>query len=157
LSSNADFALDSVSKWSASVKSSGVESSLRFSVQSGCSQLDGSGQSQFEERLLSMSVSYFDVSAGFYNFDKRLIYPTTPEICGAAACDDVGVGFTISGSSIYRFGKVIRTCWRSAPDQMFIRGICRDLIANPEFLRGASGRMYRLYEVPLLFEREEAS
>jgi NADPH2 dehydrogenase len=61
------------------VASWGGESSLRFSLWSGHPSIDENGQLQFVDQILSLPIDYFDGSAGFYNIDKRLIYPSLPD------------------------------------------------------------------------------
>ena len=80
-----------------------------------------------------LSPDYYDLSDGFYNIDKKLIYPYSKNIeCRKNRQIDISntyiqQKFISSGLSYGLYDEEI------LPDNLHI-GICRDLIASPNFL-----------------------
>lgn len=137
LSPHSDLALDLIHKWATNLKSADIESSLRFSLYSGDSSLDDQGQNQFIDTVANLPVGYLDVSAGYYNINKRLIYPTSTDLLAARhsatlelAAAHPKASFILSGKSTAFFNSTL-------PDNVHI-GICRDIIANPDFMKERS-------------------
>lgn len=129
--------IDRISEWSSALNSKGIETSLRFSLFTGSSEVDDNGRSTFHERLVSLPFSFFDISNGFYNINKRLIYPHSQKAAlpRAEVTFDLAqrfptTQFILSGKSTGAWGNAL-------PNNVHI-GICRDLIANPNYLRDRS-------------------
>ena len=112
----------------------GGESSLRFSLWTGHPSIDKHGQSQFIEIIVSLPVDYLDVSAGFYNVDKRLIYPTLPDVLSSRRTGTLDLARRYPHIQFIMSGKSSGAWDPSLPANVHV-GICRDLIANPNFLR----------------------
>ncbi|CAN7762643.1 hypothetical protein LJR029_006357 [Caballeronia sp. LjRoot29] len=134
----ADISAKKIRRWAHELKSMGVETSIRFSMLTGDAVLDEARGHELVDHIASLPVDYIDVSAGFYNINKRLIYPSTPQLLSeriAATLEfaqrhrDVQV--ILSGRSSYAWNESLRS-------NVHI-GICRDLIANPNFLRERTG------------------
>src|SRR6516164_3128478 len=134
LSPHSDLAADLVRRWVHDVASWGGESSLRFSLWTGHPSIDKHGQSQFIEIIVSLPVDYLDVSAGFYNVDKRLIYPTLPDVLSSRRTGTLDLARRYPHIQFIMSGKSSGAWDPSLPANVHV-GICRDLIANPNFLR----------------------
>jgi 2,4-dienoyl-CoA reductase-like NADH-dependent reductase (Old Yellow Enzyme family) len=133
LSSHSDLTLRLVREWALEVASWGVESSLRFSVWIGIASIDDLHQMQWESLIASLPVNYFDVSAGFYNIDKRLIYPTLRRFLLSRRNVTLELAARNPQAQFIISGKASELIGQSVPSNIHI-GICRDLIANPKFL-----------------------
>ncbi len=138
LSDHAAVALHEIAQWSTRLIESGIETSIRFSLRTGDRNFDENGQNEFLDKVSSLPVSFLDVSSGFYNIDKRLIYPSIEPILAARRMETLALAkrhksaqFILSGKS-----KVVPDV--ELPANVHI-GICRDLIANPNFLRDLQG------------------
>jgi NADPH2 dehydrogenase len=114
------------------LRAQGAESSIRVSMRTGDIQFDASGATALQDRIAALPFDFVDLSSGFYNIDKRLIYPARPEITITRFRDSVDVAkrhptrrFIVSGRIAQRASEL--------PQNAHI-GFCRDLIANPRFL-----------------------
>ncbi|MGE3424980.1 MAG: hypothetical protein AB7N24_23270 [Dehalococcoidia bacterium] len=123
-----------VNSWVRELHASGVESSLRFSVATGHAQVDAQDSEGHIDRMLSMSFDFFDASSGFYNINKQLIYPSTEPIIEARWKRTIEIAKRRPEKRIIISGKASRLPEEACPSNVHI-GICRDLIANPNFLR----------------------
>lgn len=133
-SSHADLSAKLIEQWANDLSSVQVESSIRFSIFTGHPELDNCSEFQISDQIAGMPVSYIDVSAGFYNIDKRLIYPSSDELLSMRIAATLELAqrhpqaqFIISGKSAH--------AWDEALQSNVHIGICRDLIANSNFLR----------------------
>lgn len=121
-----------VNEWVKGIAERGLESSIRISMFSGDKKLDGTPDATYLQGAIAAEPDYLDISNGFYNISKQLIYPARSQIEARSA-------LTLKFAANY-------------PRQLFIAsgmsfalqlpgsfanvhaGICRDLIANPNFL-----------------------
>lgn len=110
----------------------GVESSIRISMRTGDAQFDASGALLLQDRIAALPFDFVDLSSGFYNVDKRLIYPARPEVTAARFRESLDAvlrhpsrRFIVSGRIAQRTSEL--------PQNAHV-GLCRDLIANPHFL-----------------------
>ncbi|MEZ8411787.1 hypothetical protein AB6C71_03450 [Vibrio splendidus] len=110
----------------------GAQSSIRFSVKVGIQAIDKKRRESIQ-RILALNADYFDLSFGFYNINKHLIYPTSLAMLksrfqnsSVLAKENLNKNFIFSGKSLVDFKG-------SFPDNVSL-GICRDLIANPKYL-----------------------
>lgn len=131
---HAELALQLACKWAKDVAASQSESSIRFSLWSGSSMIDQHRKKQIIDDLTVVGVKYFDVSAGFYNINKQLIYPSTVALLSARVDATVSIAAQHANTSFILSGKSAYAWDSSLPTNIHI-GICRDLIANPNFLR----------------------
>lgn len=120
-------------RWAEHMASNGIETSLRASIRTGEPNFDAALNPMAIGALCAIGVDYIDLSEGFYNVDKRLIYPASDQQvldrysrCLQAAKANPQQLFILSG-------KILRVIDDRAPANVHI-GICRDLIANPLFL-----------------------
>lgn len=107
-----------------------LEISLRVSAYCGFSDEIEADRLLVIESLFCKGFSYIDLSEGYYNYDKKLIYPSTPQekqervkrsllIAGNFPSQD----FIISGGGSFQHHNLIN----------IHRGYCRSIIANPNF------------------------
>lgn len=138
LSSHTDIAIKAIDRWANDLASINVESSIRFSMRSGDATLDQEHRDQLVDELAKMPVNYLDVSAGFYNINKRLIYPSTPEILAERVSGTLELAGRLPHAQFILSGMSAHAWDISLPSNVHI-GICRDLIANPNFLVDRAG------------------
>ncbi len=114
----------------------GVETSLRISMKSGYVEFDNEGTVEFQNAVAKLPFDFIDLSSGFYNIDKRLIYPARPDVLDERLHESVAIGARNPSQSFIISGKAFLNSWRGMPANLH-PGLCRDLIANPNFLREA--------------------
>ncbi|MFC4257182.1 hypothetical protein GRI97_16320 [Altererythrobacter xixiisoli] len=132
----ADRVLERLSKIAEWLKSRGVESSIRISMKTGEPSFDREGATEFHRTVSALPFDFIDLSSGFYNIDKRLIYPSRPDFVEQRLLDSVEIAlrhpernFIISGRMLDRGDRL--------PHNAHL-GVCRDLIANPGALNDPS-------------------
>jgi 2,4-dienoyl-CoA reductase-like NADH-dependent reductase (Old Yellow Enzyme family) len=131
---HAELAFQLACKWAKDVAASQSESSIRFSLLSGSSTIDQNRKMHIIDDLAAVGVKYLDVSAGFYNVNKKLIYPSTATLLAERVNATVRIASEYANSNFILSGKSAYAWDSSLPTNIHI-GICRDLIANPNFLR----------------------
>lgn len=133
---HSDLALDRLSTLAKELAADNIESSLRFSITTGDPNID-KYREKFIETLFGLPFSFFDVSNGFYNINKRLIYPTSEKLLGSRHNLTLDLANRFPNKQIILSGKSYGFSQSSLPDNMHI-GICRDLIANSNFLQDST-------------------
>lgn len=125
-------ALELLTEWTAWIRSCGVQSSIRMSL-FWDSMENAHLQDEFENDFVAAKSDFLDVSAGLYNVNKREIYPTL------AVDLKKRLNASLDFASRYRSQEMILSGKSDifskigiSPNLSF--GICRDLIANPNFL-----------------------
>jgi hypothetical protein len=114
-------------------KSAGSETSIRVSVKTGSRALDEADDSGHLSRIISLPVDTIDVSAGLYNLDKRLIYPYSAEHLAERRRWTVSIAEAQPNKRIIISGFASRHDPSLLPQNVDL-GLCRDLIANKDFL-----------------------
>jgi NADPH2 dehydrogenase len=120
-------------EWFQKTGSIGVETSIRISLRTGDSRFDAVGRERFQDRIAAMPVNYVDVSSGFYNIDKHLIYPARPDTLLARRSETLGLADRHPEGQFILSGRAFRESEESLPANVHL-GLCRDLIANPDFI-----------------------
>jgi 2,4-dienoyl-CoA reductase-like NADH-dependent reductase (Old Yellow Enzyme family) len=133
-SSHADLAAKLVQQWATDADRMNLETSVRFSLWTGHKATDELRALELVDDLAAMPIDYLDVSAGFYNIDKRLIYPSTADLIAQRGEATLALAARHPETSFILSGKAFRAWDPSLPMNVHI-GVCRDLIANPDFLR----------------------
>lgn len=136
-SQHAEYAYDLVGAWALRLRSAGAETSLRFSLYSGHPDLDSLNTEAFLSHVTSLPVDYLDVSAGLYNVDKHLIYPTRTEHIYFRHNSTLDLAARHRDINFIISGKASQIPTNELPTNVHI-GLCRDLISNPDFLRDHS-------------------
>lgn len=130
-------AVDYFCDWAKKLSDNGAESSIRISIRTGNIQLDEGSSPSLLERIFSSDVDYIDISEGFYNINKRLIYPSTEDILIKRKNFTLDVAARFPLKSIIASGRASHAIDSPVPANLHI-GLCRDLIANPDFLLNQS-------------------
>lgn len=133
LSRHAEFSLGAIRQWARCLTAMGIESSIRISIWSGHPLLDNQCTHQLLDCIANLPISYVDISAGFYNINKRLIYPSTPQIISDRIEATLEFAKRHPNTQVILSGKSALAWEAGLPRNVHI-GICRDLIANPDFL-----------------------
>lgn len=134
LSEHADPLLAAVSNWATRCAEFNVETSVRISLRTGDSSFDANGRASFLDEIASLPVDYVDLSSGFYQIDKRLIYPSLPPILRQRREETVAVANRHKHRQFILSGKSLSATETGLPSNLHF-GICRDLIANPDYVR----------------------
>lgn len=109
-----------------------IETSIRISLRTGDAAFDTSGAGAFHDKIAALSFDYVDLSSGFYNIDKRLIYPSRPDFVTNRIIESRSIAERHPATNFILSGRALKHLARM-PQNLHI-GICRDLIANPDFL-----------------------
>jgi hypothetical protein len=129
--------LDRLALLSERLRHNGVQTSIRISLKTGDPDFDSAGAVDFQATIAQLPFDFVDLSSGFYNIDKRLIYPARPEIVAARLRESLAVGLRHPRRSFILSGRALHHDWAGIPSNMH-PGLCRDLIANPKFLQEPS-------------------
>ena len=133
LFSGADEVLTGIARWAQIWSSVDVELSIRFSLRTGDPEFDAEGSETFQHRVASLPLHYIDVSSGFYNIDKQLIYPARPDTLAARRKETLTLASKHQKTSFIYSGRALLHPEDGLPSNVHI-GLCRDLIANPYYL-----------------------
>jgi NADPH2 dehydrogenase len=121
-----------VTAWAEATRGARLETSLRISLRTGDERFDRYGTAAFQDRASALPVDIVDVSSGFYNIDKRLIYPSVAAVLQERRRETAALASRHPATQFILSGRA------SAAVEDFPRnvhlGLCRDLIANPRFL-----------------------
>lgn len=131
-SNHHELAIDLTQEWVKSTGQSGIETSVRLSSLTGFSKFD-SIQNSFIRDITEIPFSYHDISEGFYNINKQLIYPSLKKILTARLDRSINIALKHPKNKFIVSGKSYTLRQDTLPPNIHI-GICRDLIANPNFL-----------------------
>ncbi|ARS66140.1 hypothetical protein CN094_36840 [Sinorhizobium meliloti] len=115
------------------IKSRGAESSIRISMRTGDEVFDSVGMNIFHDSIVRLPFDFIDLSSGFYNVDKRLIYPATSTFIESRFLESVRLGIRHPHRPFIISGHVSAKNWDDMAPNLH-PGLCRDLIANPNFL-----------------------
>lgn len=115
-----------------------IETSLRFSLLVGMQQLDKKRKNELTiENLLKLPFNLFDISFGFYNINKHMIYPKTNAMLKSRIGKSLELAMLYPHKQFIISGRSLRDYEGQLPKNVSL-GICRDLIANPTFLNSLS-------------------
>lgn len=128
----ADDTLAHVARWAEESRASGLETSLRISLRTGDALFDQAGTERFQDRASTSPVGLIDLSSGFYNVDKRLIYPSVATTLQQRWRESAAVAVRHPSRNFILSGRALAAV-TTLPDNVHL-GLCRDLIANPNFL-----------------------
>ncbi|ODP38768.1 hypothetical protein BFL28_13285 [Sphingomonas turrisvirgatae] len=121
--------LNSLADW---LRTQSIESSLRISLRTGNNAFDEEGAERAQDFLCQLAFDFIDLSSGFYNINKRLIYPARPDILVARHQESLAVALRHPQRCFIVSGRVSPKAAHHPANSHI--GICRDLIANPAFL-----------------------
>lgn len=130
---NATEVLAALAIWAKNVNARGAESSLRISLRTGYSAIDGGARDEFLDSAADIPATYVDVSSGFYNINKQLIYPARPEVIASRRRETIAFAERHPRRAFIYSGRALQQQTQALPPNLHL-GLCRDLIANPDFL-----------------------
>lgn len=133
LSSLSEYAHEGMTKLAEFLQGQKIETSLRWSMRTGDTAFDRRGILEGAADIVALRFDFVDLSSGYYNIDKRLIYPSTKPFLSQRIKDSLQVAKKFSGQRFIISGK-ISNFLEDLPGNVDL-GVCRDLIANPQFLR----------------------
>jgi 2,4-dienoyl-CoA reductase-like NADH-dependent reductase (Old Yellow Enzyme family) len=138
LNENASEALEGLAAWAMKQTAAGLETSIRISLRTGDPTFDEEGRGHFYEQVVSLPFDFIDVSSGFYNIDKRLIYPGRPDVLRVRRAETVSLAVRYPERRFIVSGRALLEQVPELPPNVHI-GLCRDLIANPDYLTTGNG------------------
>lgn len=123
---------EGLARISEDLREQGLETSLRISMRTGDAVFDANGTERLQDNLAALPFDLLDLSSGFYNINKRLIYPSLDDIISARLTESMRIVIRNPARQFIVSGKISSQATK-LPENAHI-GICRDLIANPNFL-----------------------
>ncbi|HDU8673739.1 TPA: hypothetical protein RG719_001326 [Morganella morganii subsp. morganii] len=126
------YAINSLKKLINYINSKNIETSLRFSLKIGVQYIDKK-RGDTIEKIMSINSTYHDISFGFYNINKNMIYPKTTSMLISRFKFSLDLINKFNGNEFIISGKSLRDISVFLPENVSV-GICRDLIANPNYL-----------------------
>ena len=130
---DADFVLHRLAVIGTLLRREGIESSIRISLRNGDIAFDTDGMAAFQQDICRLPFDFIDLSSGYYNIDKRLIYPARPSVLAQRLEDSVDAALRHPECQFIVSGRALHYNWTELPKNIH-PGICRDLIANPNVL-----------------------
>lgn len=127
--------LERLASWALRCSACDIETSIRISLRTGDSHFDANGRDRFHAQIANLPFDFVDVSSGFYNIDKRLIYPGRPDILGERRAETIALADRFPDRHFIFSGRALQKPEDDLPPNLHI-GLCRDLIANPDYLTG---------------------
>jgi 2,4-dienoyl-CoA reductase-like NADH-dependent reductase (Old Yellow Enzyme family) len=115
------------------LSANGIETSIRISVRTGDPQFDAVGRDKFHAQIAALPFDFIDVSSGYYDIDKQLIYPGRPDTLRQRREDTLSLALNFSARRFIFSGRALRESVNDLPPNLHI-GLCRDLLANPDYL-----------------------
>ncbi|MHB8057448.1 MAG: oxidoreductase [Desulfuromonadaceae bacterium] len=109
-----------------------IESSLRISLISGDPKID-ENRGSLIDLLCDLPFSFIDISTGYYNVNKHLIYPVSSAMLQSRFNFTIMLADRFPSRQFILSGKSQGIRSQDLPPNVHI-GIARDLIANPDFL-----------------------
>jgi 2,4-dienoyl-CoA reductase-like NADH-dependent reductase (Old Yellow Enzyme family) len=133
LNEHAPEALERLTYWAARHSAAGIETSIRLSLRTGDSEFDADGSDHFHAEIAGLPFDFVDVSSGFYNIDKQLIYPGRPDVLRTRRAETIALADRFPERRFILSGRALLEPEHDLPPNLHI-GLCRDLIANPDYL-----------------------
>jgi NADPH2 dehydrogenase len=130
---DASWAIDRLASLGERLRGQKIETSIRISLRTGDSDFDSAGTADLQDELAALPFDFVDLSSGFYNINKRLIYPARPDDLDARLHETLAVAYRHPGRAFILSGRAMSQSTADLPPNIHL-GLCRDLIANPRFL-----------------------
>jgi 2,4-dienoyl-CoA reductase-like NADH-dependent reductase (Old Yellow Enzyme family) len=137
LNENAPEVRERLADWALRHIAAGIETSIRISLRSGDDNFDANDRDRFLGQIAGLPFDFIDVSSGFYNIDKQLIYPGRPDVLRARRAETIALAGSFPDRRFILSGRALVEPQQDLPPNLHI-GICRDLIANPDYLTDTS-------------------
>ncbi|GEM_PF-1904909 len=127
------YAQEGMARLADSLRAQKIETSLRWSMRTGDTDFDRRGIFEGFADIVPLQFEFVDLSSGYYNIDKRLIYPSTKFFISQRHADSLQIAQDFPEQRFIVSGK-ISIFPGDLPENVDL-GVCRDLIANPKFLQ----------------------
>lgn len=137
INSNAAETLFLINNWVNKHSNSCIETSIRISLKSGDTTFDTDGNHRFYSQIVEIPFDFIDISSGFYNINKQLIYPGRPDLLRDRRLETIHLARRFPDRNFIISGRALVHPEHDLPSNLHI-GLCRDLIANPDYLRDSS-------------------
>jgi 2,4-dienoyl-CoA reductase-like NADH-dependent reductase (Old Yellow Enzyme family) len=129
--------LDRLATWATRYSVLNLETSIRVSLRTGDSDFDKTGSERFHSQVANLPFDFIDVSSGFYNIDKQLIYPGRHDTLRERRTETITLANSFPSRAFIFSGRALLAAENTLPANLHI-GLCRDLIANPNYLKDLS-------------------
>ena len=129
--------LKHLADWAMRYSAAGLETSIRISLRTGDDEFDEHGRNRFHAQIVGLPFDFVDVSSGFYDIDKQLIYPGRPDVLKARRAETIALARRFPGCRFIFSGRALLQPDYDLPPNVHL-GFCRDLIANPDYLTDQS-------------------
>ena len=123
--------------WAARHSAAGIETSIRISLRTGDGEFDAHGRNLFHAQVAGLTFDFVDVSSGFYDIDKQLIYPGRSDTLRARRAETIALARRFPDRDFILSGRALLQPDHDLPQNLHL-GLCRDLIANPDYLTDQS-------------------
>lgn len=130
---NASEVIDRLKGWVERQSAAEIETSIRISLRTGDVAFDECGSEHFYAQIADIPFDFIDVSSGFYNIDKQLIYPARPELLRGRRSETIDLARRFPDRKFILSGRSLLQSAQDLPSNLHI-GLCRDLIADPDYL-----------------------
>jgi NADPH2 dehydrogenase len=137
LNEDAPEMLERLTDWAVRHSAAGIETSIRISLRTGDGEFDAHGRNRFHAQIARLPFDFVDVSSGFYDIDKQLIYPRRPEVLQIRRAETIAFARRFPERRFILSGRALLQPDRDLPPNLHL-GLCRDLIANPDYLTDQS-------------------
>ncbi|WP_189524045.1 hypothetical protein [Mesorhizobium sp. M8A.F.Ca.ET.165.01.1.1] len=137
LNEHASRVLKRLSEWAERHTAVGIETSIRISLRTGDSDFDAHGRNRFLAQMATLPFDFVDVSSGFYDIDKRLIYPGRPDVLKTRRTETIEFARNFPERRFILSGRALMQPDHDLPPNLHL-GFCRDLVANPDYLTDQS-------------------
>lgn len=128
-----DLVFNYLNNWTNRLREKDIESSIRLSIKTGSPIIDIENSDSLISNVSTLGFDYIDLSSGFYNINKQLIYPSTEELIEDRFNISMKIAKKNPEQNFIFSGKSFNAWAEKIPNNVHF-GICRDLIANPNFM-----------------------
>ena len=128
-----DYVIEKLIAWNNSTKNMAVETSIRVSWESGFNEKTEHYRQKQILCLFNQGFDFVDLSAGYYNLNKHLIYPIQKEVINRRLELGKEIAKNYPNQKFITSGRIDLNHLDDLPENLHV-GICRDLIANPDYL-----------------------
>jgi NADPH2 dehydrogenase len=124
-------------KWALRQSSRGIETSIRISLRTGDPEFDAVGRNKFYTQIATLPFDFIDVSSGFYDINKQLIYPGRQDIIQQRRAETIELALRFGNQRFIFSGRALLEPDEDLPPNVHF-GIGRDLLANADYLTDKS-------------------
>lgn len=110
INKNASEVLAWLADWARRHAAAGIETSIRISLRTGDLEFDALGGNLFHAQIAGLPFDFVDVSSGFYDINKQLIYPGRPDTLQARRAETIALARCFRSRS----RQVFRWWWPAA-------------------------------------------